>query len=78
MRLIALTAPRRIVLFGALAAGTVLGPGQRKRADGWVDAAVDGQVTPVLILPALADLAKTPARRKEAWAGLRALRRALT
>ena len=34
-------------------------------------------MTPVLIIPALAELLKTPARRKDAWAGMRLLRRAL-
>jgi DNA polymerase len=77
MRLVALTAPTRIVLFGALAASTVLGAAQRGRTVGWVEAAIDGRTTPVLILPAIGDLLKTPARRKDAWAGMRLLRRAL-
>jgi DNA polymerase len=77
MRLIALTAPRRIVLFGPLAAGTVLGLGVRARTIGWIEVAIDGHMTQVLVLPALADVIKTPARRKDAWAGMRALRRAL-
>jgi uracil-DNA glycosylase family 4 len=77
MRLIALTAPRRIVLFGTLAASTLLGSAQRMRSPAWVEARIDGAVMPVLILPALADLLKTPSRRKDAWAGMRALRRAL-
>jgi uracil-DNA glycosylase family 4 len=77
MRLIALTAPRRIVLFGALAASTLLATGQRARRSVWFDASIEGGTTQVLILPALAELWKTPSRRKEAWAGMRALRRAL-
>jgi DNA polymerase len=76
-RLIALTAPPRIVLLGALAASTVLGAAQRSRTIGWVEMPVEGRTTPVLILPALADLLKTPARRKDAWVGMRAVRRAL-
>jgi len=76
-RLIALTSPSRIVLFGALAASTVLGAPQRGRTVGWVEMTVDGRMTPVLILPAIGDLPKTPARRKDAWAGMRLLRRAL-
>lgn len=77
MRLIALTAPERIVLLGALAAGTVLGSGTRPRTVGWVEAKIDGQAAKVLVLPALADVVKTAARRKDAWVGIRALRRAL-
>jgi DNA polymerase len=76
-RLIALAEPSRIVLFGALAASTALGTAQRSRTVGWVEVQVEGRKTPVLVLPALADLLKTPARRKDAWAGMRALRRAL-
>ena len=77
MRLIALIAPERIVLFGGLAASMVLGPGQRGRTVAWMDAMVEGRTIPVLVLPAHADLLKTPARRKDAWAGMRLLRRAL-
>jgi len=76
-RLIALTAPSRIVFFGALAAGTVLGAAQRGRTVGWVEMTVEGRATPVLILPALGDLLKTPNRRKDAWTGMRLLRRAV-
>lgn len=77
MRLIALTAPARVILLGALPAATVLGPGTRPRKIGWTDMKIDGRGTRVLIVPALADVIKTPARRKDAWAGMRALRRAL-
>ena len=77
MRLIALTAPSRIVLFGALAAGTVLGAAQRGRTVGWVEMAVEGRMIQMLVLPAIGDLLRTPARRKDAWAGMRLLRRAL-
>jgi DNA polymerase len=76
-RLIALTAPSRIVLIGALAASTVLGAAQRPRTVAWIETPVEGRTTAVLILPALGDLLKTPARRKDAWTGMRLLRRAL-
>lgn len=76
-RLIALTAPSRIVLFGALTASTILGAAQRVRTVGWVEMPIEGRTTPVLILPALGDLLKTPSRRKDAWTGMRLLRRAL-
>jgi hypothetical protein len=65
------------VLFGTLAASTVLGAGSRARTVGWVEMPVDGRTLPVLVLPGIADLLKTPARRKDAWAGMRLLRRAL-
>lgn len=77
VRLIALTAPERIVFFGALAAGTVLGAAQRSRTIAWVDGKIDGHVAKILVLPALSDVLKTALRRKDAWAGMRALRRAL-
>jgi DNA polymerase len=76
-RLITLTSPARIVMFGALAASTVLGAAQRGRTVAWVETAVEARKTPVLILPAIGDLLKTPARRKDAWTGMRLLRRAL-
>ena len=76
-RLITLASPSRIVLFGALATGTVLGTAQRGRTVAWVEATIEGRKTPVLILPAIADLLKTPTRRKDAWTGMRLLRRAL-
>ena len=76
-RLITLAAPSQIVLFGALAASTVLGAAQRGRTIGWIEAPVEGRTLAVLILPALGDLPKTPARRKDAWIGMRLLRRAL-
>jgi len=77
LRLITLAAPSRMVLLGTLAASTVLGAGPRARTVGWIDAPVEGRTLPVLILPALSDLLKTPTRRKDAWAGMRLLRRAL-
>ena len=77
VRLIALTAPERIVFWGAMAASTVLGAPHRSRTIGWADGKIDGQTAKILVLPVLSDILKTPARRKDAWTGLRALRRAL-
>jgi DNA polymerase len=77
MRLIALTSPARIVLFGTQTATMVLGAVQRARTAGWVEMPIEGTTVPVLILPALSDLLKTPTRRKDAWSGMRLLRRAL-
>jgi uracil-DNA glycosylase len=77
MRLIGLTAPSRIVLFGALAASTVLGAGKRGRSVAWIDAPIDSRTVQTLVLPTLADVLKTPSRGKDIWAGARLLRRAL-
>jgi uracil-DNA glycosylase family 4 len=76
-RLITLTVPSRIVLFGALAASTVLGAARRGRTIAWAEIEVEGRATQVLVLPAIGDLLKLPARRKDAWTGMRLLRRAL-
>jgi DNA polymerase len=80
-RAVALSAPRRVVLLGGLAARTLLGPaaGRRRTAVGWMEWTVPGvgEPVPTLALPGLAALLKTPALRKDAWAGLRLLRRAL-
>ncbi len=76
-RLIKLAAPARIVLFGALAANVVAGAGPRGRMVGWVEKSIEGEPRRLLTLPALTDLPKTPARRREAWMGMRALRREL-
>jgi DNA polymerase len=76
LRLIALVAPKRIVLFGPLPANALLGSGRRPRTVGWTEGAIDGRPARLLLLPALADAIRTPARRKDLWAGMRALRRA--
>lgn len=76
-RVITLAEPSRIVLLGGLAASTVLGVAQRGRTIGWTEPTIEGRKTSVLVLPAIGDLLKTPARRKDAWAGMRLLRRAL-
>jgi DNA polymerase len=75
IRLIGLVAPKRIVLFGPLPANALLGGGRRSRAIGWTEGSIDGRTARLLLLPALAEAIKLPARRKELWAGMRALRR---
>lgn len=80
-RLIALLKPARIVLFGGSAARALL-PGtlpRRRAAVAWVDfrMADTSQTLPCIALPSLADLIKTPALRRDAWIGLRLLRRAI-
>lgn len=79
-RLIALAAPRRLVLCGLLTARTLLAPGSgRRRPRGeWIEAAIPGAGT----LPALptfspAELMRGPKDRRAAWADLRLLRRTL-
>ena len=80
-RLIALSAPRRIVLFGGAPARALLPPGQSRRRDprAWTQISVPGtdQAVPMLALPGLPEMLKNPPVRRDAWAGLRALRRAL-
>lgn len=74
-RLIELAAPQHVVLFGTLTARTLL-PG-RRAGKPWGELTGPRGAIPTLALPGPAMLLKTPARRKEAWAGLRQLRRAL-
>ncbi len=78
-RLIILTAPRRALLLGTLAQRTILGAAPRRRAGGWLTATVPGRTEPLpaLALPSPEQLMARPAGRREAWAGLRMLRRTL-
>lgn len=79
-RLIVLSRPRHIVLFGPLAARALLPAGPRRRPRGaWLELPVAGLAAPVptLASASLAAVMQTPARRREAWADLRCLSRAL-
>lgn len=80
-RLIALAAPRRLVLLGSLPARTLLGPGgARRRARGsWQEAAIAGASGTLPVLPTFSpsELMRNPADRRAAWADLRLLRRTL-
>jgi DNA polymerase len=80
-RLIGLQKPRRLVIFGGTAARVLLMPaGARRRPGrGWLEARIPGlpDTLPALALPGMAELVKTPPNRRDAWAGLRLLRRAL-
>jgi DNA polymerase len=80
-RLISLLQPRRLVIFGGTAARVLLTPnaGRRRLTRGWTEARIPGlpQTLPALGLPGLAEMLKTPPIRRDAWAGLRLLRRAL-
>ncbi len=77
-RLIALTRPTRLVLLGLQAANAILPPTARRRraAPSWVDCAAPVTQT-ALALPGLGALLKNPLERRDAWAGLRLLRRTL-
>ncbi len=80
-RLIALTRPTRLILLGMQAANSILPATARRRraAPAWVDCTVPGQsgTLPALALPGLSTLLKNPLERRDAWAGLRLLRRTL-
>lgn len=78
-RLIALVMPRRVVLTGALAARTLLGPTRRRPGPAWAEISVPGLATPVpaLVMPSPGMVARTMSMRREAWAALRLLRRTL-
>lgn len=81
LRHLALVKPRRLVLLGALATRAVSGrtEGIRRLRGRWIDLAVPGLPRPVPALPTYhpAYLLRTPAAKREAWADLLALRRAL-
>lgn len=77
-RLIALTRPTRLVLMGLQTANAVLPATARRRraTPAWVDCAAP-VTQPALALPGLGALLKNPLERRDAWAGLRLLRRTL-
>lgn len=80
-RLLVLARPERVLLLGGLASRALLGRGvsRRRGTKDWVAMTVPGldQPVPALGLPGLAELLRTPALKREAWAGLRLLRRTL-
>jgi uracil-DNA glycosylase len=78
-RLIALVEPRRVVLAGALAARTLLGPTRRRPGPAWIELQVPRVPAPIpaLVMPGPAMVARTPGSRRDAWAALRLLRRTL-
>jgi uracil-DNA glycosylase family 4 len=80
-RLIALVAPRRLLLMGLLVARSLLPQtaSRRRPREAWIDAAIPGTS---LVLPALptfsaAELMRDPKNRRAAWDDLRLLRRTL-
>jgi DNA polymerase len=79
MRLIALARPRIIVLLGSLASRTLIGgTGTRVRRGRWVEIPIP-DLGPVRALPthSIASLVNDPGLRRDAWADLRTLRRAI-
>jgi uracil-DNA glycosylase family 4 len=80
-RLIALLQPSRIVLFGGTAARVILPHAQNRRRSPrtWVESSIPGmqKTLPTLALPSLTEMLKTPAMRRDAWTGLRMLRRSI-
>jgi len=80
-RLIALQAPRQVLLLGLTAVRAIVpSAAMRKRDLGvWVGAQVPGAAQPcsVVPLPGLAEMVQAPANRRHAWAALRRVRRAL-
>jgi DNA polymerase len=80
-RLIALAAPRRLLLMGALPARSLLQPSasRRRQRGAWIEVAVPGLPHPVPALPTFsaAELMRSPKDRRAAWADLRLLRRTL-
>jgi DNA polymerase len=80
-RLVALLKPHRIVLFGGTAARALLPQGsvRRRSPRGWVETSIPGMPStlPTLALPGLAEMLKSPLLRRDAWAGLRLLRRSI-
>jgi len=78
-RLIVLAEPRHILLFGSLAVRMLLDGKRRRPGGGWTELSVPGLSAPVpaLVLPTPHTLRTTPSSRRDAWAELRRLRRAL-
>jgi uracil-DNA glycosylase family 4 len=81
LRHIALVRPRRLVLLGALAAQAVTGnhAGITRQRGRWVDVAIPGLEQPVPTLPMLhpAYLLRSLGAKRDAWADMVLLRRAL-
>lgn len=81
LRHIALVRPRRLVLLGKLSTEALTGSTQgiRRMRGRWVEVTIPGLPAPVPTLPMLhpAYLLRNPGAKREAWADLIALRRAL-
>jgi uracil-DNA glycosylase len=80
-RLIVLLKPHRIVVFGGTAARALLPQAQNRRRNPrtWVQVSIAGMrpTLPTLALPSMTEMLKSPSLRRDAWVGLRMLRRAI-
>jgi DNA polymerase len=80
-RLAGMLKPHRIVLFGSTAARAVLPQAHNRRRlpRGWIELSIPGMhsTLPTLPLPGLGEMLKNPPLGRDAWAGLRMLRRAI-
>jgi uracil-DNA glycosylase len=80
-RLIVLLKPHRIVVFGGTAARALLPQAQNRRRNPrtWVQISIAGMrlTLPTLALPSMTEMLKSPSLRRDAWVGLRMLRRAI-
>lgn len=80
-RLIVLLKPHRIVVFGGTASRVILPQAQNRRRNPrtWIQLSIAGmrQTLPTLVLPSMTEMLKNPSLRRDAWAGLRMLRRAI-
>jgi DNA polymerase len=81
LRHVALVRPRRLVLLGALATKAITGrtDGIRRMRGRWLDLTIPGLDSPLPTLPMLhpAYLLRTAGAKRDAWADLLSLRRAL-
>ena len=80
LRHLELLAPSHVLLFGGLATRTLLSGDGRRPRTGWLDLHIPGLPAPVpaLAFPSVMHIQATPAAKREAWANLLRLRRALT
>lgn len=79
LRHLALARPRRVVVLGALAGKTLLPNAERRPRGGWHALPVPGMPEPVpaLLLGSPSAIQGTPAAKRDTWASLLRLRRAL-
>jgi DNA polymerase len=78
-RLITLLQPQRVLLFGGPAIRALLPQIRRRNPRLWVEADIPGMPRSLLVLalPGLSEMLKNPLLRRDAWAGLRLLRRTI-
>ena len=79
-RLIILAAPSHVMLLGPIAARSLLPVNPRRRTrGGWINMAFPGMLAEVPALPGISPgaLLRQPSLRREAWADLRKIRRAI-